>query len=269
MKFRIIAIVVCLAIAASLIIWKPFPRPSLEEATVALTPKVQAPAGHDDVLAVFYSGDGGWRDLDKEVGARLANRGIPVLGVSCLAYYWRNRSPEDSAQDLDALITKYATQWHKQKVWLIGFSFGADVLPTIVDKLSPANRARISQLVLLSPSQDVNFEVELEGYMRENWLKTHTKALMEWINPVAHYPALPPITALQNKPPMICYYGREDGDDTVCDDPKLPTWVKVYEMPGDHHFNYDYDGLATRMIGDLPADSATVQNTAQNSMTVH
>jgi type IV secretory pathway VirJ component len=256
MKFRVIAVVAVVAIAAALIIWKPLPRPSLEDATVKLAATAQAPAGHDDVLAVFYSGDGGWRDLDKEVGSRLAARGIPVLGISCLAYYWRNRSPEESAQDLDALITKYTAQWHKQKVWLIGFSFGADVVPTIVDKLSPANRARISQVVLLSPSHDVNFEVELEGYMTENWLKTHTKAFMEWINPVPHFPALPRIDALQNKPPVICYYGHDDSDDTVCNDSQLPKWVKVYEMPGDHHFDYNYNGLATRMIGDLPSDQA-------------
>jgi type IV secretory pathway VirJ component len=258
MKFRAIAVVVCVAIVAALIIWKPFPRPSLEDATVKLVPDAQAPAGHDDVLAIFYSGDGGWRDLDKELGARLVKRGVPVLGVSCLDYYWRNRSPDVSAQDLDALITKYTAQWHKQKVWLIGFSFGADVLPTIVDKLSPANRARITQMVLLSPSQDVNFEVELEGYImvRENWLKTHIKQVMQSINPVPHYPALPPITALQNKPPMVCYYGKDDSDDTVCNNPQLPKWVKVYEMPGDHHFDYNYDGLATRMIGDLPIDQS-------------
>lgn len=264
MKFRVTAIVVVLAIIAAFVIWKPLPRPSLEDATVKLTPTVAAPAGHDDVLAVFYSGDGGWRDLDKEMGKRLVDRGVPVLGVSCLDYYWRNRSPEQSAQELDALITKYTAQWHKQKVWLIGFSFGADVLPTIINKLSPANRARVVQMVLLSPSQDVNFEVELEGYImvRENWFKTHLKEIMQSINPVPHYPALPPIAALDNKPPLICYYGHDDGDDTVCDDPKLPKWVKVYEMPGDHHFNYDYDDLATRMIGDLPAANAPAQSTA-------
>ena len=156
MKFRVMAVLVCVAIVAALIIWKPLPRPSLEDATVKLMPSAQAPAGHDDVLTIFYSGDGGWRDLDKELGARLVARGVPVLGVSCLDYYWRNRSPEESARDLDALIDKYSAQWHRQKVWLIGFSFGADVLPTIVNKLSPANRARITQMVLLSPSQDVN-----------------------------------------------------------------------------------------------------------------
>ncbi|RDS79218.1 alpha/beta hydrolase [Dyella monticola] len=259
MKLRIAAVVVVLAVIAVLVIFKPFPHPSLEHATVKLMPTTQAPAGHDDVLAVFYSGDGGWRDLDKQLGQRLVARGVPVLGISCLDYYWRMRSADESAKDLDALITQYTSQWHKQKVWLIGFSFGADVLPTIVNKLSPANRARITQIVLLSPSMDVNFEIEMEDYImvRENWLKTHLQELKQRINPVPHYPALPPIVALEGQPPLVCYYGHDDSDDTVCDDPHLPKWVKVYEMPGDHHFDYNYDGLAVRMIGDLPKDAAT------------
>lgn len=256
MKLRIVVAVVVLAVIAALIVFKPFPHPSLEHATVQLLPTAAAPAGHDDVLAVFYSGDGGWRDLDKQLGARLQAHGIPVLGISCLDYYWRMRSADESARDLDALITQYSTHWHKQKVWLIGFSFGADVLPTIVNKLSPANRARITQMVLLSPSQDVDFEIEMEDYImvRENWLKTHLQKFKQWINPVPHYPALPPLVALQGKPPVVCYYGRDDSDDTVCNDPKLPAWMKVNVMPGDHHFDYNYDGLAVRMIGDLPKD---------------
>jgi len=29
--------------------------------------------------------------------------------------------------------------------------------------------------------------------------------------------------------------------------------VKVYEKTGDHHFDYNYEGLAQQMIHDLPA----------------
>jgi type IV secretory pathway VirJ component len=257
MKLRIAVGLLVLAVIAALAIFKPFPHPSLEHATVQLLPTAPAPRGHDDVLAVFYSGDGGWRDLDQQLGKRLQAHGVPVLGISCLDYYWRMRTPQESARDLDALISKYTGTLHKQKVWLIGFSFGADVLPTIVNQLSPANRARITQLVLLSPSTDVDFEIEMEDYImvRENWLKTHLQEIKQWLNPVPHYPALPPIQALQGRPPMVCYYGRDDSDDTVCNDPKLPAWVKVIVMPGDHHFDYDYDGLALRMIGDLPTGS--------------
>lgn len=259
MKWRLVAVVVVLAVIAALVIFKPFPHPTLEHATVKLMPTAAAPAGHDDVLAVFYSGDGGWRDLDQQLGKRLQAHGVPVLGISCLDYFWRLRSADESARDLDALLTQYTAQWHKQKVWLIGFSFGADILPTVVNKLSPANRARITQVVLLSPSTDVSFEVEMEDYImvRENWLKTHLQKIKQWFNPVSHYPALPPLQALQNQPPVVCYYGRDDSDDTVCNDPHLPKWVNVHVMPGDHHFDYNYDGLAVHMIGELPSDAPT------------
>jgi type IV secretory pathway VirJ component len=30
----------------------------------------------------------------------------------------------------------------------------------------------------------------------------------------------------------------------------------VYQKPGDHHFDYNYEGLARQMIADLPAAPA-------------
>src|SRR5262245_60453823 len=50
---------------------------------VELEPRV--PLG---VLAVIYSGDGGWRDLDRTVGEWLAAHGIHVVGVDALRYFW-------------------------------------------------------------------------------------------------------------------------------------------------------------------------------------
>ena len=250
------AVVACVAVAAA-IVWNPFSRPSLEKSTVKLlaTPGTHAPGGDSDVLTIIYSGDGGWRDLDQQLGKLLVARGMPVLGVSTLAYYWHQRSPEESAQELDPMITRYLAQWHKKRVWLIGFSFGADVLPSIVQHLSPANRAKISQMVLLSPSRDVNFEIALEGYMRENWFKTKLKAVMEKVNPIPHYPSLPRVAALDNQPPVICYYGTDDSDDSLCSEKNLPPWLVVHAMPGSHHFDENYPALITRMLHELPTDA--------------
>jgi type IV secretory pathway VirJ component len=58
---------------------------------------------------------------------------------------------------------------------------------------------------------------------------------------------------LNGKPPVVCYYGVQDKADTICADPNLPPWIKVYEKTGDHHFDYNYEGLARQMIDDLPA----------------
>jgi type IV secretory pathway VirJ component len=239
-------------------IWSPWSRVSLEKATVVMLPvpaiTTAPPAGRADVMAIIYSGDGGWADLDRRLGVAFIDRGIPVLGVNSFKYYWHERTPAQSAQELDALMTKYLGVWGKKRIWLVGFSFGADVLPTIVDKLSAANRARITQLVLLSPSRDVTFEIEMEGYMiKQGWLKQHLKTALQHINPIRHYNALPPLKALQGKPQVVCYYGLDDAGDSVCDQPGLPAWVTVYAKKGGHHFDGGYQPLVKQMLDELPA----------------
>lgn len=249
-----IALVILIAAGVGLWAWQPWHHATLDESivTVPAKPGVTPMAGREDVVAVFYSGDGGWRDLDQSLGKIIASHGIPVEGVSLLQYYWRERSAEDSAADLDALIAKTVASGEKKRIWLIGFSFGADVLPSIVGKLSPEGRARIAQIVMLSPSKDVNFEIEMEGYMREGWWKTHTQDFFQWLNPVKHYDARAPLLALDGHPPVVCYYGLDDKDETICAEPDLPAWIKVYAKKGDHHFDYNYEGLAQQMISDLP-----------------
>jgi type IV secretory pathway VirJ component len=246
-------------------VWTPFSRPSLEKSTIVLAPAagVAAPAGKDDVLTILYSGDGGWADLDKQLGGAFAARGIPVLGVNAFKYFWRNRDPDAAAAELDALMTSSLDQWHKRRVWLVGFSFGADVLPTLVDKLSPANRARIAQLVLLSPSRDSSFEIQFEGYMvAQGRFKAFVKTLLEKFNKVEHYDALPPVVALDHRFPVVCYYGKDDADDSLCTDPGLPAWVNVHPKSGDHHFEGGYQPLAAQMVEELPAAAAAPPTTA-------
>jgi type IV secretory pathway VirJ component len=248
--------VIVLGLAAT---WNPLARPDLEQSIVMLTPPpgVRAPAGKGDVLTVLYSGDGGWADLDKQLGTAFAARGIPVIGVNAFKYFWRDRSPDVAARQLDALITACLDKWHKRRVWLVGFSFGADVLPSLIDRLSPAVRSRITQLVLLSPSRDITFEIQFEGYMMaQGRFKAFVKTTSEKINKVQHYPALPPVVALEHQFQVICYYGRNDADDSLCTEHGLPAWVTVHGKPGGHHFAGGYQPLAAQMIDELQAGTA-------------
>lgn len=241
------------------VIWNPFSHVSLESATVVLpaAAHVAPPAGEDDVLTIIYSGDGGWADLDQQLGGAFAERGLPVLGVNTFKYYWRMRTADESAEQLDALMTKYLAQWDKRRVWLVGFSFGADVLPTIINKLSPENRARITQLVLLSPSHDLSFEIQFEGYMvAQGRVKAFVKTMLEKFNKVPHYDTLPPLQALQHQFPVVCYYGEDDADDSLCTDKGLPAWVQVHAKKGDHHFDGGYQPLAKQLLDELPKQAA-------------
>lgn len=240
-------------------IWTPFSRPSLEHSVVVVPPAagIVPPAGRDDVLTILYSGDGGWADLDKQLGGAFAARGIPVLGVNTFKYFWRDRAPDVAAAQLEALITENLAKYHKQRVWLVGFSFGADVLPTLIDKLSPQTRARITQLVLLSPSRDVTFEIQFEGYMMaQGRFKALVKTITEKFNKVPSYPAVPPVVALGDQFPVVCYYGDAETGESLCTESGLPAWVTVHEKAGDHHFTGGYQPLADQMVDELPLTGA-------------
>lgn len=243
-------------VVALWVAWTLYSKPSLERSTVVLVPGagVVAPAGKGDVLTILYSGDGGWADLDRQLGEAFVSQGIPVLGVSAFKYFWRNRPPDKAAAALDALMSKYLQAWDKRRVWLVGFSFGADVLPMLVDRLSPANRKRVTQVVLLAPERSVGFEIQFEGYMMAaGRFKAFVKTLLEKFNKVEHYDAIPPLRAINDGIPVVCYYGRREAAYSLCTDPRLPAWVTVHEKEGDHHFAGGYAPLAAQMISELPA----------------
>ena len=59
----------------------------------------------------------------------------------------------------------YLTAWHKDQVLLIGYSFGADVLPFVVADLSPEYRERIATLNLLGLATHTSFEIHMADWI--------------------------------------------------------------------------------------------------------
>nr|GFD08280.1 hypothetical protein [Tanacetum cinerariifolium] len=107
--------------------------------------------GPDDETAVFVSGDGGWRDLDKDVAGDMAKSGgYPVVGIDTLRYYWEHKSPEQTAADLTELMAHYRQKWGAKHFVLAGYSFGADVLPAIYNRLPEDDKARVDGIILLA-----------------------------------------------------------------------------------------------------------------------
>ena len=145
-------------------------------------------------LAIVLSGDGGWASLDRKIAGSFAQAGIPVVGVDSLRYFWSGRTPEQAAGDVAALITHYLAQWHLSRVDLVGYSFGADVLPFIVNRLPAATAARLSSITLVEPSESATFEIHVS-----NWLPGVT---------TPGEPLAPELARL--KPAPLCIYGAGD-----------------------------------------------------------
>lgn len=195
-------------------------------------PIVTLPAkGKPRFLALFYSGDGGWRDIDKSLGDALANDGVQVVGVDSLRYFWSVRTPEEIARDAAAII-RSADPSGKLPVALLGYSFGANTVPFAWPYLPPHVQNRIRFFGLLGTETTTPFQVSVE-----NWLG------LGGDNKVA-----PAIAALPQDR-VLCIYGSEE-DETACKDPALAGTEKL-ELEGGHHFDGDYLPLAAKILASM------------------
>jgi len=197
------------------------------DASIEELPLVEVPAaGSASGTVILYSGDGGWAGFDQDLAASLAAKGNRVLGLSTLKYFWSPRTPEAAADDLGKLI-RFVNPEKTGPLRLVGYSFGADVLPELVSRLSPALRAQVKSLSLLGLSDRATFEFHFT-----DWIGGSGEGL----------PIEPVLKRLSPGVAVRCLYG-DDESDSLCArlDPKK---VGVFKLPGGHHFDGDSEALS-------------------------
>ena len=116
-------------------------------------------------MAILLSGDGGWTGLPQSVAAALARDGIGVAGLNSLKYFWTLRTADETARDIERIADYYQREWHADRIVLIGYSFGADVLTIVTSRLRQDLRKHIEGLSLIAPSSVANFEVQVTGWL--------------------------------------------------------------------------------------------------------
>ncbi|QQZ43313.1 virulence factor family protein [Pseudomonas sp. SK3(2021)] len=194
-------------------------------------PVVEVPAGQaKDTVTLFLSGDGGWRDLDRDVAGEMAKIGYPVVGIDTLRYYWQHKTPEQSATDLTELMQHYRQKWGTKRFVLTGYSFGADVLPAIYNRLPEAEQQRVDAIILLAFARTGSFEIEVEG----------------WLGNAGKEAATGPEMAKLPAAKVVCIYGEEEVDESGCTDKTAVG--EAMKLPGGHHFDENYPALAQRLV---------------------
>jgi type IV secretory pathway VirJ component len=210
------------------------PRPSPELPPLDRLPLVEVPAAADpsqDLMAVIISGDGGWAGLDRQVATELSRRGIPGAGIDSLRYFWHARTPEETARDVASVVSHYAKLWRRPRVALIGYSFGADVLPFVVNRLPADVAARLAGIALIEPSASATFEIHVS-----NWL------------PGVETPGLdlaPELAKL--RAPLLCLHGEETAS-SVC---HAAPHAEVAQVGRGHHLGGDTGAITDRLLAIL------------------
>ena len=192
--------------------------------------KAQGPA--KDLLAVIVTGSGGFVGLDRKMGNQLSVRGVPVVGLSSLGYFWQVRNPQGSADDLARVLKHYMAAWHKSRAILVGYSQGADVLPFMVSRLPADMRSRISVVALIGPDAAAQFDMPPDGW-------------------VSKRPRLPELPVAAEIPRMkgvkvLCVSGAQENQNICKTLP--PGAATLVEVPGGHGFEGDAPKLAERFV---------------------
>ncbi|MDE2199237.1 MAG: virulence factor family protein [Rhodospirillales bacterium] len=204
-----------------------------DEQDVSDLPLVLMPAKSPGaMLAIVVSGDGGWRDLDKTIAQHLQDWGVSVVGIDSLRYFWNKKTPRRTADDLARVIRTYTARWHAGSVALVGYSFGADVLPFAYNRLDPAVRDKVALMALLGFAPAADFEIRVTG----------------WLGLPPSAEALPVAGEIAKVPPALvqCFYGAEESD-TIC--PSLTKYgMRVIRTAGGHHFGAGYEPLARQIL---------------------
>ena len=210
-------------------------RPSLPDVSTLPIVELRA-AAHSGTLAIVLSGDGGWADIDRQIGQTLAQRGVDVIGFDNRSYLRSGtRTADGTAADVQRIAQHYLPLWGDTRLVLVGYSRGADFAPFVATRLTPELRSRLALIAMLGLLEHASFRYRFSDL----WSTTS--------NP-KDAPVLPELERLRGAN-MLCVYGKKENE-SLCREVD-PTLVYPVAREGAHHFDGDYRALTDLILARL------------------
>jgi type IV secretory pathway VirJ component len=174
-------------------------------------------------LALIISGDGGWYSFEQSIADKLADMGIPTIGLDSKKYFWKRKTPDETSADMMEALTYYSREWGRNKFILIGYSLGSEIVPFIVNRMPEAMKSKIVSSVLLSPETSTDFEIHISNMLgmgsRQNTYNVPDEILK--MQPVH----------------TLIIFGQ--GEKTKIPELLEGSDVTIQKIPGDHHYKFD------------------------------
>lgn len=171
-------------------------------------------------VAFMISGDGGWYWFEQSIADKLAELGIPVVGLDSRKYFWNRKTPDETATAVTKTLSYYCTQLGRTRIMFIGYSLGAEIVPFIVNRLPDEMKSMVVSSVLLSPDISTDFEI-------------HISNMLGMGNRQNTYEVADEINKMQSTS-TLCIFGEDEKSEV----PGLlkGNLIKTKLIPGDHHY---------------------------------
>ncbi|HKC37166.1 MAG TPA: AcvB/VirJ family lysyl-phosphatidylglycerol hydrolase [Chitinophagaceae bacterium] len=181
-------------------------------------------------LIFYISGDGGFNKFSTLFMQTLNKQGFAVIGLNAEDYFWHKKKPQDAANAIEAAINEINKEWKKQKIVLIGYSFGADVAPFMLTHFSSGLAGKVQHLILLSPSTKTDFEIHVLQML--GWGTNSGESVPAEINRISI--------------PVAIITGDDENEF-----PYSELTIKnkrLIKMPGGHHYDGNVDSLCRQIL---------------------
>jgi type IV secretory pathway VirJ component len=208
--------------------------PGVNTAAISQLPLylIKAADNPEKPLCIIISGDGGWTDFDQSVSEGLARNGISCVGLDTQKYFWEAKTPDATAQDITKVLQYYMPRLQKSSFILVGYSFGADVIPFIANRLPADLKKRLSLIAMLSPDDKTDFEVTISSMLD--------------LGSESGYDVLKEIKkVIYTK--KLCIFGSEEDDEDMVTSFKS-NGAEVMVLGGGHHYDENYPLIVSTIL---------------------
>jgi len=186
-------------------------------------------------LLVFISGDGGWNSFEESLCKSLNQKGVSLVVLDAQKYFWKSKTPDETAIDLQRVVETWQKNWNKEQFVLAGFSFGASVVPFAVNRFTESLGRKLAAAILISPDKSCDFEIHLSDML--NVVTTRGK-----------FDVLGEIRSGSFKK-LVAFFGNEERIDTRNAFEQAGASIRL--LPGNHHFDSGFDALADLMVAEM------------------
>jgi len=227
-KKRILKIILSFILAGVVLFFVLKPKPQGTDISDPMPMKYWN-TGHDSPLVFYVSGDAGFNSFSKNFSEQIFRNGFDIYALNTKDYFWDEKTARGSAGDFSGFLEdRFRGRKNKQLV-IVGYSFGADALPFILNRFPPETRQRILKVILIDPSSNGDLKITLASYINES-------AAGRW----ATFPELSKLGDLSFA------FILSDFSAYYYPYAKVPLADKqLYRLPGNHRFDGNFKGLAS------------------------
>ncbi|MFS8083680.1 MAG: AcvB/VirJ family lysyl-phosphatidylglycerol hydrolase [Ginsengibacter sp.] len=186
---------------------------------------------HDKPLLFYISGDGGLNKFSVGLCQSLNDKGFDVVAIDAKAYFNDKKTPEQTTLDIAGYLSKKLTGRVNRKIALIGYSFGADVLPFVLSRLPKNILDDVEVSFIMASSGSTDFEIHWLDMFGSN--KKRNMDVVDEINKIPNQ--------------KIVIINGSDDNNLDINRIHLKKYTLVV-LPGDHHFDGDTNVIVDKIM---------------------